>query len=537
MLKQFKLKMLIGSVLAILLVACSGENNKDVAVEENDNFNKEGFPIVDESIELSFFTGKQPTTADDYNEVTVWKNYNEMTNVDIDWELVLNDGLEEKKNLALSGDNKPDVFYTASMSNEELVKNGDQGTFIDLDELIDEYMPNLKAILDENPDIRKGITFPDGNVYGLPTIYDPDFSSLIIGAKPWINKTWLDELGMDIPETTDEFYDYLKGVRDTNLTGTDDEEIPFGGVGISGLRNMLSGAFGINNNGIAELYVDIEESSDDLRFIPTTDGYKEMLEYMHMLYSEGLIHESIFSIETNDSYALGSKGLYGSVMLTSPDTIYGSEAGENYVGMPPLEGPHGDRDYVAVGSSLRGMAGFSITNENEHVPETLRWMDYFYSDEGTEMYFMGEEGVTYEETDDGDVEYVDDILHSDDGLSMEQNLKPHITWLGGGYPGIVKEDYFKGAESKKEGIEAAEKLEPYLVEDRFPSFTYTPEENKRMSILSSDIEKYADEMLDKFVVGEKSFDEWDDYVDTITKMGLEEYMEIKQSAYERFIDN
>src|SRR5690625_7928566 len=95
----------------------------------------------------------------------------------------------------------------------DLLKYGEQGTFVELSDLIEEYMPNLTEVLDEYPDIRKGITFPDGGIYGIPTIYDPDFPSLLIGAKFWIREDWLEELDMDVPETTDEYYEYRSEER------------------------------------------------------------------------------------------------------------------------------------------------------------------------------------------------------------------------------------------------------------------------------------------------------------------------------------
>src|SRR5699024_12210470 len=63
------------------------------------------------------------------------------------------------------------------------------------------------------------LTHPDGNIYSLPTLDDPEFLSLRISAEPWFRQDWLDELGMDVPKTTDEFYDYLKAVKETDLIG------------------------------------------------------------------------------------------------------------------------------------------------------------------------------------------------------------------------------------------------------------------------------------------------------------------------------
>ncbi len=164
-------------------------------------------------------------------------------------------------------------------------------------------------------------------------------------------------------------------------------------------------------------------------------------------------------------------------------------------------------------------------------------MDYFYSKEGAKLFFMGLEGETFEEDENGDLQYVDKITNSPDGLTMEQELSKYITWIGGGYPGIVREETFKGSESLPQSLEAAEILRPNMLEEVWPSFTYTVEENNKLSSLQADIHKYVDEMQDKFITGTEPLAKWDEYVKKVEKMGLKEYMEIQKSAYERYKDN
>src|SRR5690625_6224405 len=106
-----------------------------------------------------------------------------MSNVDITWNQVPADGLDEKRNLALASGDLPDAFYAANISIADLQKYGDQGTFITLNDMIDEYAPNITKVIDDNPDIRKGLTFPYRNISSISTDYYTDFSSLLIGAK------------------------------------------------------------------------------------------------------------------------------------------------------------------------------------------------------------------------------------------------------------------------------------------------------------------------------------------------------------------
>lgn len=526
-------------VIAMVLGACSNkgsETNEKVENEDLDNVNESGMPIVEEPISLDIFAGKAFASGPNWNDIMIWNEYEEMTNVDVNWEMVPFNSMKEKRNLALASGDLPDAFHTALIPNLDLYKYGDQGTFIELNDLIDEYAPNLKKIFEEYPEVEKGLTFPDGNIYSFPTVFSPDFPSLLLYLKPWIREDWLETLDMDMPETTDEFYEYLKAVKEEDPNGNGEaDEIPYGGESIDSLISWLRGSFGVGNRGVN--YIDMDPETDEMRFYPTSDGYKEMLEYIEKLYSEGLIEKNIFTIEDEEYFANGSEDRYGSTVYNTPVELFAGDKAKEFTGIPALEGPHGDNLFTMVSSPLSGTSGFVITNENEHPAATVRWMDYFYSDEGSKLFFMGKEGETFEENEDGEIDYVDEIKNSPEGLTLDQELIKHLTWPGGGYPGIVKEDYFKGAESSESEIEATEKVEADLIDEVWPGFTYTVEENNKLNSVGTDIEKYVGEMKDKFITGDASFDEWDEYVETIEKMGLEDYMEIQETAYERYEEN
>lgn len=526
-----KILPLIVTALLLTLVACSDKevDSKNTKKGE-ENLNKTGMPIVNEPITISFMTGKSPLTADDYNKLLVWEKYEEMTNIHIDWGLVPTVELEEKRNLSLASGDYPEVLYTAFVPDTDLVKYGEQGVFLELNDLIDKNMPNLKKLFEEYPEIKKGLTLPDGNIYSLPTIYSPDYKSVLVVNRPWIKEDWLDAVGMDLPKTTDEFYEYLKAVKEQDPNGNGKEdEIPFGSTSIDTLLYYLNGAFGVGNRGINQPFIDMDPETEELRFYRISDSYKELLQYVNKLYEEKLIEQNIYSIDANQFQATGSEGVYGSSVTSNPESRWGIE--NEYVGMEPLIGPHGEQQHAYVGSPLSHTGSFVITDKNKHPAATARWMDYFYSDEGARLFFMGVEGETYKKDGNGDLEYVDSITKSTDGNTIQQEQSKYFSWLGGGYPGIVKEDYFKSLPSS---LKATEKLEPYLIEEVWPKFTFSQEENSKLAPLASDIEKYANEMRDKFITGTTSFSEWDKYVETIKKMGLEEYMEIKNTAFKRY---
>ncbi|NBJ68855.1 MULTISPECIES: extracellular solute-binding protein [Clostridia] len=532
-----RVKLLFVTMLSVMMLVACSNNEKDKQSEAKkksaENVNKTEMPIVEEPITLKFFANKSPNTADDWNDVLLYNEYEKMTNIDIEWEMVPSQGMAEKRNLALASGSLPDAFHSTSISFADLQKYGEQGTFIPLNDLIENYAPNLKKILEDYPEIKKAITMPDGNIYAFPYLFEPEFTSVLIGARPWIREDWLKALEMDTPETVDDFYKYLKAVKENDPNGNKKaDEIPFGGTSIDRLIAWLSGAYGLQNRGARHPYVDVDSDSNKLRFVPTSDEYKEMLQFIHQLYKEGLIEENIFTIENNQYLANGSKGLYGSTVYHSPDMLFG-DIGEKYTGASALEGPFGDKLYSRITSPVMAPGAFAITSANKHPEATVRWVDYFYGDEGAKLFFMGVEGKTYEEKEDGSLEYVDEIKNNPEGLTFEQAIAKYLTFPGGFYPALVKEAYFKGSETTKMSQEAVKKLEPHIIEEIWPEFVFTSEETKVLDSVGNDIHKYITEMRDKFIVGDVPFSEWDKYGETLEKMGLEEYMDIQQAAHKR----
>ena len=117
-----------------------------------------------------------------------------------------------------------------------------------------------------------------------------------------------------------------------------------------------------------------------MRYVPTTDGYKELLQYLNKLYTKGLIDKEIFTLKTEEFSAKASKNTFGVINGVDPGT---TENLSGFVGMPVLKGPHGDRLNTAVGSPLGNIGMFVITNQNKSPEATVRWIDHFYSDEGS----------------------------------------------------------------------------------------------------------------------------------------------------------
>ncbi|KOO51109.1 extracellular solute-binding protein [Viridibacillus arvi] len=515
-----------------ILGACSSDEGTTGKSGNVDNVNKTGMPIAKEKIEVDGF-GAKFFASQDWNKLMLWDEYAKKSNIDVNWKTVQVEALAEKRNLMLAAGDYPELFFASAFPKTDLVKYGQQGVFLPLNDYIDEYAPNFKKIMEEYPSVKQGVTMADGNIYGFPTIYDPKFESLRAGT-PWINQEWLDKLNLKAPETTDELYKVLKAFKekDPNGNGKADEQAWGGGYGILEFINYLRGTFGLNKQGTMNINLDFKEGTEEFRFVPSTDEYKELLTFLNKLYTEGLINKDVFTTEPQTFSAEASKGNFGMLNEVDPKELLKLDG---YVGIPVLEGPTGERAYNAVTNGLGNLGMFVLTDKAKDPEALVRWIDYLYGDEGTKMFFMGFEGVTYEEDKDGNFKFLPEITDNPDGKNMDQAISEFLTWPGGYYPGIVKQKYFQGAEAKENTIKNAEQVRPYRIkdEDILPGLNYTLEESDKVSAIMTDIQTYIDEMAAGFITGKQDFSKWDDYKKTLDKMQLQDYLKTAQGAYDR----
>ena len=211
------MKKLLCMVLAIAMVlslaACGGGG-----VQARGDENQNEFLIVGGMSALS--------SGNDSNPVLM--ELAEKAGVEIEWDL-MSDSLGEKVGVLIGGNQLPDAFIAVGFSQNDIMEYGEDGTFIDLTPYITpEIMPNLSAILEKHPDIRAGITQANGCIYGLPSGElmgtgaigaTDDLSIYAIPEFSMINKTWLDELGLDVPTNLTELHDALVAFRDSELGG------------------------------------------------------------------------------------------------------------------------------------------------------------------------------------------------------------------------------------------------------------------------------------------------------------------------------
>ena len=334
--------LVISLLLAPTVLMATGQSEEAEAV--NEVFNTEGYPIVNEPVTLKVAVEKH-TLHGNFDDMTFFKNYEEKTGVKIEWVEIPQANHVEKVNLLLASRDLPDIFLNGKgLTDSHIVKYGLAGAFVPLEDLIEQFAPNITAFFEAYPDVKGAITAPDGHIYSLPAL--DEFTEKENKDNMFINKKWLDTLGLEVPTTTEEFYQVLKAFKegDPNGNGVADE-IPWSYLNDHTVLGNMSyfGAFGVVDD--TENHLMIKDSKP--LFVPTSDGYKEGLKLLQKLYSEGLLDQETYTQSRKEFISKGKTEdtTLGVFSIWLDENMVGAEkAKSDYVMLPPLDGP-GDETY------------------------------------------------------------------------------------------------------------------------------------------------------------------------------------------------
>ncbi|KOP64752.1 ABC transporter substrate-binding protein [Bacillus sp. FJAT-18019] len=530
--KQKKgIAILLAAIMTLtLLSGCGSAANKDNGgAEKNTNtaaINKEGYPIVNEPLTLSIMAPDMG--IQNWKDMPVMQEMEKLTGIKIEYLNAPRDSFDTKKNLVFASGDYPDIFFGAKLTQAEELNYGGQGILLPLEDLINEYAPNIKKVLEDHPDIRKSITAPDGHIYSLPRIelFQPWYRNPM-----WYNSKLLKALDVkEIPQTTEELYTLLKRVRDEDPNGNGiKDEIPLsssnGTNKLRDIRTWILGSFGANEE---EIYVDDQEK---VHYTPMEEPYKAYLAYMNRLWDENLLDHESFS-QTDDQKKAKIKN--NQVLLFSEWNAYmalGGEPSTEDVMFSPVKSDMVDAPSIARNKGF-ATGAFAISNSNPSPEASIRWVDYMYTDEGSMLFNKGPEGILWKYTDDSKTKI--EYLPVPDGEDREEYRSKLTPNYGVATPMVVPDEPSKNEFDEWVAKESQTKLLDRGAKVPFPALFLTAEESTEVTTLRSDLSTYVSQMEAKFVTGQESLDNWDKYVDTVKKMGGERLAEVYQTAYDRW---
>lgn len=494
------------------------------------------YPIAKDKITVSMMAQKDATQPDDWNELLVFQRLEKLTNVHFDFEIVSKEAFPTQMNVKLASNNYPDVLARGLVPNDEDTY-GPAGKFIELTDLIRQYMPNLQKLWGEVPDVKAAMTTTDGKIYGLG-YYFP--SSGNVPVVSFFNEAWMKNAGIaKVPETTDELYAMLKAFKekDANGNGDPDDEIPFSYVGVGAFHLYIQPAFTGYTGGSNADGWDIDENGKVV-YIPALDTYKDYLEYCNKLYKEGLVDPEFVTQNMEQLRAKIMSNLVGMYNM-SPTIMNGTDVearDENQICLPPLTSPTNSKKVLAAPSSIATSSAV-ITDKCKYPEAVARYFDLFYASEEDAVenfcgktVLLGYENEHWKYTDEAKTKYefIPPITNSDD-----LNKSVSITMYLPGYVNNMAMQVSNKYMTQK--IEESQKKQKAYEVTSFPGMArYTKEEADKISLAATDLNNYVKMMEAKFITGEESPENFEAYRAELNKYKLEEIKAVKQTVYDRW---
>ena len=458
----------------------------------------------------------------------------EETGVKIEWEYIPATAWDEQKSLILASGDLPDIFFGAkAMKTSDIMANVEY--FLPLQDLIAEYGQNIQAMWEAVPNTKIANTYPDGNIYsiGHTMVSRPATEAAI-----YINKVWLDNLGLAMPTTVDELTEVLRAFRDQDANGNGDpnDEIPMIGRSLTSKYGpaAMRGYFQADNC----IEYDLAVGEDGkITYLPVTENYKAWVQWVHTLISEGLLNSDVVTIDSTRYKALQAND---EVALCGVLTGYThSNAGkwmDEYEVLDIAEGPYG-KAYIAANkanmlSGISGWATVSVTESCKEPEAAMKWINAFYDSLNGLQGYWGPMGEAIQDDGDGTYSFI-----MDEAKDAERGYKSYDNWywgLGDGAPGYISAEVEAAMEVSPNDVIKLYADEIYADNIRDESYIYPPvilerKLNDKAAEIETDMEKMTKEMTAKWCVEGGVEAEWDNYVAEMHKMGLDEYIEIYQN--------
>lgn len=540
--QKLKLFMILALSFVMVIAGCSSSANTENNTASNGSgANNATSTPTTPTPEAAKEEPKEPITLKVWIKVEgeQLKHYNNLAEAPVAQELMKRTGVKlefihppvgqepEQFNIMVAANDLPDVV----MGYFDGYKGGftqavADGLLIDPAPMLEEHAPNLMKLLADDPDMGRLMKNDAGQFIGFGARVNNDVprGQGMLYAGPLIRKDLLDQTGLGIPETVDEWYTVLKAIKDK----FPELEAPFGWSEMTRSDNFLASAYGVPTRGF---YVDL--ATDEIKMAENQPVYKDYLTTLNKWYADGLLHKdfathkytaSVNPMMQSGSFAAASMHLYwyGVIEPDLPEHFEFAAAK-----LPVLEKGQKTNFLPESGWSILMANVKYITTKNKYPEETIKFFDYLYSDEGKLLTNWGIEGESYQIVNgqpEFTEEYTADIarmgyLYTPNVLKQRVDQRMNLIQ----YSLPVQHEAWDVWGSQRDPKLA---LLP-------PGISFTTEEQAENTKIMTDVNTYVDEMYFKFIMGVEPLDKFDEFVQKIESFGIDNVLANHNAAYQR----
>jgi putative aldouronate transport system substrate-binding protein len=469
-------------------------------------------------------------------------------NMNINWVLAPSSDTSTKAALLLASGKYPDAFFDPSIPLASILKYGQEGVVVPLDNLINQYAPNVAAGMKANPTAREAAGPPKGPIYDVA--YFNYCWHCNWHTKGWINTQLLKKYDLSVPTTTTQLTHVLEVFKSHGVTA------PLTGAGpissstcwgcdvVTWLMNSFIYDPGSEN---ASGYFEIGPGGK-LLFSPAQPQWRAGLTYIHGLYQDGLINSSAL-IQTNTQLEtqLSQPGSTGAFMAGGPNgEVPTNEESGQWLSIPPLKGPSGTRYAAFYGNGSQATPGMLVTNHaNSAQKEALmKLANFLWTPLGTEMMDFGPQGKYWTPAKPGQKglngeqaiyntnfdEFYSTNVYQNDGWNQMGPMDQSAAWRNGSLVAVSPLTPAGAQELLQFATQAFYAgFEPSQV---VPSSIWVPPaDSQTFATLETNIGDYVEQWADQFVDGAKSLStDWNSYVHGLNGLRLAQYTALTKQS-------
>ncbi|SFT47922.1 putative aldouronate transport system substrate-binding protein [Lachnospiraceae bacterium XBD2001] len=548
-------KRVVAATLAATMVAsaftgCGGSKGNSASNADSVDVADIHFPM-DEKVTITGMISYPTGTEEEPNNRTIFKRLEDDTNVHVEWTAIPSDQWGDKISLNMANVNTlTDFVFNAGFGDSDLIRYADQGVIIPVEDYIDEYMPNLKAVFDKYPEYRTMCTDENGHIWALPWIEQLGSEKTAIQTvgnnMTFINQKWLDFLGLETPTTVDEFEAVLKAFQEhapelQKEFGIDGDIIPMSCIVNDQDPNLLINGFG---DGIGD--VDMGQHiavTDDKKVIctATTDGFRKGVEWLHQLYAEGLIDPECFTQDWSTYVAKGKSHRYGVCFTWDVANI------DNINDYVPLKALKADTVNVTPqnGSFTSGFdrGRCVVTSVCKNPALICAWLDQMYDPFQSPQNNWG----TYGEDDEFDIFELSENANGDPMLKHAplgdaSPVEVREAECVGGPLAILDEYYDVYVTCPDDAQYRLDWIKDYYTEDMHNQYVYprvfmSAEDTEKLSAIQTDLVSYLNSSKAEFIRDGITDESWNAYLDQVNSYGIDEYLAIYQQYLDAYYAN
>ena len=400
---------------------------------------------------------------------------------------------------------------------------------IDLSDYLAEYMPDYYNFLQSDEEVRKLLTTDSGAI--------ADIAGRATGGRPQgfgIRKDWLDKSGLDIPTTYDELYNVLTVFKnDYNCP----EPLLMFSTGFLD-NDFLCSGFGMTQNGY---YVE----DGTVKFAYLEDSFKQYCQLISKWYAEGLLSKDfLHNVQgAGISYDAQMQDGTAGVFMTGVD-IFSSSSAESasdpdWEAVPMADVTVNSGDTITMGNTpnsdpLSNKWNVTTGVSEERMANVLGFVNWFFTEDGSIACNFGIEGEGFEYDTDGNPKLTELVTNNPEGMGSFIAEAIYLNWCA---PYTLDTRYYDSIYDTEAQASATDIWNSNRNNSQQYHGDLTSDENSAYNAVYSDIDTYIDNMAVSFMTGAADVNaEWDTFVSTVESMDIASCIQIKQDAYDRFVN-